>query len=50
MMAIFDELIEDIMEIFMDDFSLFEDSFELCFKNLERILIRCEDYLVLNWY
>lgn len=50
MIAIFDELIEDIMEVFMDDFLVFRDSFELCLINLERILIHCEETnLVLNW-
>lgn len=34
MMVIFDELVEYIMEIFMDDFSVFCDSFDLCLENL----------------
>ncbi|KAK5819386.1 hypothetical protein PVK06_024384 [Gossypium arboreum] len=50
MMAIFDELVEDIMEVFMDDFSVFGNFFHLCLKNLKRVLIRCkETNLVLNW-
>ena len=50
MIAIFDELVEDIMEVFMDDFSVFGNSFHLCLKNLKRVLIRCEETnLVLNW-
>ncbi|KAK8957227.1 hypothetical protein KSP39_PZI000978 [Platanthera zijinensis] len=50
MLAIFDELVEDIMEVFMDDFSVFGDSFDLCLANLSRVLQRCEDTnLVLNW-
>ena len=50
MMAIFDDLIEDIMEVFMDDFSVFGDSFDACLHNLERVLQRCEETnLVLNW-
>ncbi|GKB78352.1 RNA-directed DNA polymerase [Tanacetum coccineum] len=50
MTAIFHELIEDSMEVFMDDFSVFGSSFEHCFKNLEKMLKRCEETnLVLNW-
>ena len=50
MMAIFDDLVEDIMEVFMDDFSVFGDSFDLCLLNLKRVLQRCEETnLVLNW-
>ena len=49
-MAIFEDLIEDIMEIFMDGFSIFRDSFDLCLQNLECVLNRCEEAnLVLNW-
>ncbi|GJU22969.1 reverse transcriptase domain-containing protein [Tanacetum coccineum] len=50
MMAIFHDMIEKTMEIFMDDFSVFGDSFDLCLSNLEKMLKRCEDTnLVLNW-
>ncbi|GJZ35834.1 RNA-directed DNA polymerase [Tanacetum coccineum] len=50
MTAIFHELIEDSMEVFMDDFSIFSSSFDHCLKNLERMLKRCEETnLVLNW-
>ncbi|GJV23711.1 putative nucleotidyltransferase, ribonuclease H [Tanacetum coccineum] len=50
MMAIFHELIVDIMEVFMDDFSIFRSSFDHCLKNLEKMLKRCEETnLVLNW-
>ena len=48
-MAIFFYLVEDIMEIFMDDFSVFGDSFDLYLVNLDRVLKRCEENnLVLN--
>ncbi|GJY73872.1 reverse transcriptase domain-containing protein [Tanacetum coccineum] len=48
--AIFHELIEDSMELFMDDFSVFGNSFDHCLKNLEKMLKRCEETnLVLNW-
>ncbi|GJX31770.1 reverse transcriptase domain-containing protein [Tanacetum coccineum] len=50
MMAIFHELIEDSMEVFMDDFSIFGSSFDHCLANLEKMLKRCEETnLVLNW-
>ncbi|GKC55831.1 reverse transcriptase domain-containing protein [Tanacetum coccineum] len=50
MMAIFHDMIEKPMEVFMDDFSIFGDSFDSCLSNLEKMLKRCEDTnLVLNW-
>ena len=50
MMAIFDDMVEDILEVFMDDFSVFGDSFDACLHNLKRVLERCEETnLVFNW-
>ncbi|GJT31164.1 reverse transcriptase domain-containing protein [Tanacetum coccineum] len=50
MMAIFHDMIKKTMEVFMDDFSVFGDSFDSCLSNLEKMLKRCEDTnLVLNW-
>nr|GEV34296.1 retrotransposon protein, putative, Ty3-gypsy subclass [Tanacetum cinerariifolium] len=50
MMAIFHDMIEKTMEVFMDDFSVFKNSFQSCLSHLERILKRCEDTnLCLNW-
>ncbi|GJT15625.1 reverse transcriptase domain-containing protein [Tanacetum coccineum] len=50
MMAIFHDMIEKTMEVFMDDFSVFGNSFSTCLTNLENILKRCEDInLALNW-
>ncbi|GKC82059.1 reverse transcriptase domain-containing protein [Tanacetum coccineum] len=50
MMAIFHDMIKKSMEVFMDDFLVFRDSFDLCLSNLEKMLKRCEDTkLVLNW-
>ncbi|GJT69865.1 reverse transcriptase domain-containing protein [Tanacetum coccineum] len=40
MMAIFHDMIEKTMEVFMDDFSVFGDSFDSCLSNLEKILKR----------
>ena len=41
-MVIFSDLVEDIIEIFMDEFSIFGDSFGLCLANFDRVLKRCE--------
>ncbi|GJR78096.1 reverse transcriptase domain-containing protein [Tanacetum coccineum] len=50
MMAIFHDMIEKTMEVFMDDFSVFGNSFSTCLSNLEKILKQCEDTnLALNW-
>ena len=48
-MAIFHDMIEKSVEVFMDDFSVFGNSFSYYLANLERMLKRCiEAYLVLN--
>nr|GEV09351.1 reverse transcriptase domain-containing protein [Tanacetum cinerariifolium] len=50
MIAIFHDMIEKTMEVFMDDFSVFGDSFSSCLSNLDKMLKRCEDTnVVLNW-
>nr|GEX53528.1 reverse transcriptase domain-containing protein [Tanacetum cinerariifolium] len=50
MMEIFHDMIEQTMEVFMDDFSVFGNSFSTCLTNLERMLKRCEDTKhTLNW-
>nr|KYP42550.1 Retrovirus-related Pol polyprotein from transposon 17.6 [Cajanus cajan] len=50
MFAIFSDLVEQCIEIFMDDFSVFGSSFEVCLNNLNTVLKRCvETNLVLNW-
>ncbi|GKA90875.1 reverse transcriptase domain-containing protein [Tanacetum coccineum] len=50
MMSIFHDMIEETMEVFMDDFSVFEDSFSSCLSHLDKVLKRCDDInLVLNW-
>nr|GEX09860.1 DNA-directed DNA polymerase [Tanacetum cinerariifolium] len=50
MLAIFHDMIEKTMEVFMDDFSVFGDYFSLCLSYLDQMLQRCEDTnLVLNW-
>jgi hypothetical protein len=50
MLSIFSDMVECFLEIFMDDFSVFGDSFEDYLTNLENVLSRCEEKnLVLNW-
>ncbi|WP_369010581.1 reverse transcriptase domain-containing protein, partial [Klebsiella pneumoniae] len=50
MMAIFKDMVEDYLEVFMDDFSVVGDSFDDCLANLDKVLARCEETnLVLNW-
>nr|GEW21290.1 reverse transcriptase domain-containing protein [Tanacetum cinerariifolium] len=50
MMAIFHDMIEKTMEVFMDDFSVFRNSFKTCLSHLEKMLKRCKDTnLCLNW-
>ena len=48
--SIFEEMIEDIMEVFMDNFYVFGDLFDGCLHNLERVLSRCgKTNLALSW-
>ncbi|GKB76096.1 reverse transcriptase domain-containing protein [Tanacetum coccineum] len=50
MLAIFHDMIEESIEVFMDDFSVFGNSFDKCLNNLDKMLQRCKDaHLVLNW-
>ena len=50
MMSMFSDLVEEVMEIFMDEFSVYGSSFEYCLKNLETVLQRCQNKnLALNW-
>nr|KYP72402.1 Retrovirus-related Pol polyprotein from transposon opus [Cajanus cajan] len=50
MLAIFSDVVEKCIEIFMDDFSVFGASFDACLENLNIVLRRCvETNLVLNW-
>ncbi|GJV40380.1 reverse transcriptase domain-containing protein [Tanacetum coccineum] len=50
MMAIFHDMIEKTMEVFMDDFLVFGNSFENYLSRVDKMLQRCEDTnLCLNW-
>ena len=48
-MAIFSDLIENIMEVFMDDFSVYGKDFNQHLEKLDKVLKRCQEtHLVLN--
>ena len=50
MISIFSEFFEEIIEVFMDDFTVYGSSFDECLSNLTKILRRClESNLVLNY-
>jgi hypothetical protein len=50
MMAVFSEFIEEIVEVFMDDFSVYGKTFAGCLANVDKVLTRCGEVdLVLNW-
>jgi hypothetical protein len=43
-------IIEQIVELFMNDFSVYGETFEPCLENLDKVLQRCqENELMLNW-
>ncbi|GJY30315.1 reverse transcriptase domain-containing protein [Tanacetum coccineum] len=49
-LAIFHDMIEESVEVFMEDFFVFGNSFDTCLNNLDKMLQRCKDaHLVLNW-
>jgi hypothetical protein len=49
MMSIFSDMIEEIIEVFMDDFSVYVKAFNDCLNNLDKVLERYEERdLVLN--
>jgi hypothetical protein len=50
MMVIFSDLIQKVMEMFMDDLSVYGKTFEGCLANLDKVLNHCQMAdLVLNW-
>ena len=49
MVSIFTDYVKNIIEVFMDDFNVYGDSFDRCLENLALVLKRCmEINLVLN--
>ncbi|GJX62664.1 reverse transcriptase domain-containing protein [Tanacetum coccineum] len=50
MLAIFYDMIKEYVKVFMDDFSVFGNSFDTCLNNLDKMLYHCKDaHLVFNW-
>ncbi|MBZ2164344.1 reverse transcriptase family protein, partial [Alteromonas stellipolaris] len=50
MLSIFSDMAERFLEVFMDDFSVFGDSFSQCLDHLDNVMTRCkEKNLTLNW-
>ena len=50
MLSLFSDMVERFLEIFMDDFSIYGDSFTQCLHHLELVLQRfAEKNLTLNW-
>ncbi|GJU77210.1 reverse transcriptase domain-containing protein [Tanacetum coccineum] len=50
MLAIFHDMIEESVKVFMDDFFIFGNSFDKCLNNLDKMLQHSKDaHLVLNW-
>ena len=50
MFSIFSDMVERIMEVFMDDITVYGSAFDECLVNLEGVLNRCiEKDLVINW-
>ncbi|RVW33670.1 Retrovirus-related Pol polyprotein from transposon 17.6 [Vitis vinifera] len=50
MLSIFNDMVKRIMEVLMDDITIYGGTFEECLINLEAVLKKCiEKDLVLNW-
>ena len=50
MLSIFSDMVEICLEVLIDDFSIFNDSFDECLGNLKKVSERCkEKNLALNW-
>ena len=50
MLSIFSDMVERIMEVFMDDLTIYGKTFDDCLLNLKKVLKRCiKKDLVLNW-
>ena len=50
MMSIFSDMAENVLEVFMYDFSVFGSSFDKCLHNLSLVLNHCkETTLILSW-
>ena len=50
MLSIFNDMVERIMEVYMDDITIYGETFDECLVHLETVLYRCiKKNLVLNW-
>ena len=50
MLSIFNDMVERIMEVFMDDLTVYGKTFDNCLLNLKKVLKMCiKKDLVLNW-
>jgi len=50
MLGLFSDMVECFLKNFIDDFSIYEDSFDQCLHHFELVLQRCkEKNLTLNW-
>lgn len=50
MLAIFKSMVENMTEIFIDDFSIFGNFFYVHLKNLGQVIVSCEEtILVVSW-
>ena len=43
MVSIFSDMVENFLEVFMDDLSVFGDSFDDCLNKLKLVLAHCEE-------
>jgi len=50
MLSILNDFLENYIEVFMDDFTVYGSSFDACLDSLDRVLNRCiQTNLVLNF-
>jgi hypothetical protein len=42
-LGVFADLIHDCVEVYMDDFTVYGNTFEEALSNLEKVLIRCQE-------
>ena len=45
MISIFSDMVEKILEVFMDDFSIYGDTYDSCLDHLKRVLERYEEVI-----
>ena len=43
MLSIFSDMVEQFLEVFMDDVTVFGNSFDDCLENLDMVLKRCDE-------